>query len=572
VARFDRKLSSILVKHGVLAEGAREEAVAASEKEQKSLTEYLVAHDVAESDIIGAVSMETNLPPIDLEKVEADPEALELMSESIAKQYQVLPVAKIGSTLTIAVANPMDVVRQDDINIHTGCDLLPVVSTDVAIRKAIAKAYNGGVESSAAEMQDLVSEMSMDDLELAQEGDEKVDVATEAEEAESAPVVRLVKLIIMEGVKSGASDIHIEPYEKKTRVRYRIDGACVEQPSPPRHYHNHIVSRIKIMSNMDIAKRREPQDGKFKMRFQDREIDFRVSVLPIVHGEKVVMRILDTSASGRDLEKLGFEEKALKDFATAIQSANGMVLVTGPTGSGKSTTLYSAIRKIVSVEDNITTVEDPVEYTMEGINQVQVNARAHLEFADALRSILRQDPDTVLIGEIRDLETAEIAVKAALTGHLVFSTLHTNDAPGTITRLVDMNIEPFLVASCVILVSAQRLVRRLCKSCTKGYNATEEQLREWGLTEEEIATNPQLYAPAGCGRCTNGYSGRLPLLETLPMNEALREIIVKGGSAVELKRKGLEQGMLTLRRVGVLNAIKGTTSIEEVLSSTMPDR
>jgi type IV pilus assembly protein PilB len=571
VAKFDKKLVTILAKYGIIADAQKDDIVAAAEKENLSLTEFLVNKKMTtEADVIGAVSEEMNLPPIDIERIEIDKEALDLVPEDIAKQYQVFPIAKIGKTLTMAVANPMDVMTQDDVKIVTGCELIPVVSSDIAIRKAIEKAY----KSDEGQMEDLVATMGMDELiELAEEGGEDGDSAADTEQSESAPVVKLVNLIVYEAVKAGASDIHIEPYEKKVRVRYRIDGSCSEKLSPPRKLHNAVTSRIKIMANLDIAERRKPQDGKFRMKFSNKEVDFRVSTLPLVHGEKIVMRILDTSGLTRDLDGLGFEAKAMKDFTAAIASAYGMVLVTGPTGSGKSTTLYSAIRKIISPADNITTVEDPVEYTMEGVNQVQVNEKAGLGFSEALRSILRQDPDTVLIGEMRDKETAEIAVKAALTGHLVFSTLHTNDAPTTITRLIDMGVDKFLVSSCVILVTAQRLVRRLCKECAKTYVPTEEQMREWEFTEQEFGAKAKLLEAGGCQRCNgNGYKGRLPLLETMPMNEALREAIVRGGSAVDVKRVSLEQGMQTLRRVGILNALRGTTSIQEVLNMTMSDK
>jgi len=576
VAMFEKKLATILVKHGILAKEDTDDWLAAAANENKSLTAYLLENNAStEEAIIGAVSSEMNMPPIDLDKIEIDPEAVSVMPEEKARQHMVFPVAKIGRTLTLAVANPLDILSQDDVKVVTGHELMPVISSEVAIMRNISKAYGGdGMGAAAGDMQDLVSEMGLEEaMELAEESDEDVDVGAETAESESAPVIKLVNLVIAEAVKSRASDIHIEPYEKRVRVRYRIDGACTEKISPPRKMHNALVSRIKIMSNLDIAERRIPQDGKFKMKFKDREIDFRVSILPLVYGEKVVMRVLDTSGGGKDLDSLGFEPKALQDFSTAIASANGMVLVTGPTGSGKSTTLYSAIRKIICVEDNITTVEDPVEYSMEGVNQVQINEKAGLTFAESLRSILRQDPDTVLIGEIRDQETAEIAVKAALTGHLVFSTLHTNDAPTTITRLVDMGVDSFLVASCVILVSAQRLVRRLCPDCGQPYKATKAQMKEWGFNDEEIAAKPELLKAGGCGKCGDlGYKGRLPLLETLPIMDELRQIIVKGGSAVEIKKRALELGMMTLRRVGILNAIKKSTTMEEVLSITMPDR
>ena len=581
MAMFEKKLATILVKHGVFPKADTEELLAAATQEKKSFATYLLEKKVStEAEIIGAVSVEMNMPPIDLDKVEIDPDAVSIMPEEKARQHMVLPVARIGRTLTLAVANPLDILSQDDVKVVTGLELMPVISSEVAIMRGISRVYGsqGPDADTSGEMRTLVSAMGGEDgdLELADGSDEEqVDVGAETEGSASEPVVKLVNMIILEAVKAKASDIHIEPYDKKVRVRYRIDGACMEKLSPPKKYHNNVVSRIKIMAEMDIAKRREPQDGKFSLKLKNlnRAIDFRVSILPIVYGEKVVMRILDTSGTGKDLDSLGFESKALNDFSEAIDSANGMVLVTGPTGSGKSTTLYSAIKKIVCIEDNITTVEDPVEYTMEGVNQVQVNEKAGLGFGEALRSILRQDPDKVLIGEIRDGETAEIAVKAALTGHLVFSTLHTNDASTTITRLVNMGLEEFLVASCVLLVSAQRLVRKLCPDCMTPVETTAEQMSSWGFTEEQIDAKPQLYGPGSCGRCGNGYSGRQALLETLPVdNEAIREIIVKGGSAMEIKRKALEQGMLTLRRVGILNAIKGVTAMDQVRRLTMMDR
>jgi len=575
VSKFDKKLAGILAKYGVLAEEQRENILAAAEEKQKSLTAYLIEQKLStEAGIIGAVAMDMNLPPIDIEKVEIDPEALSLVPEDIARHYQVLPVAKIGNTLTLAVANPLDVLTQDDVNIVTGCDLMPVVSTDVSINKGIQKAYKTA-DPVAADMEDVVGEMGLDDdaMEVAGDIDESIDVGAALAESGSAPVVKLVNLTIYEGVKAGASGIHIEPYEKKTRIRYRIDGVCMEKMSPPKRLHSALASRIKIISSLDIAERRRPQDGKFRMKFKDRFIDFRVSILPVLHGEKIVLRILDSSAAGKDLESLGFEERALKDFYTAIRSANGMVLVVGPTGCGKTTTLYAAMKKIISVEDNITTVEDPVEYTMAGVNQVQVNERRGMTFPAALRSILRQDPDKVLIGEIRDLETAEIATKAALTGHLVFSTIHANDAPGTITRLVNMGVDSFLVASCVILVAAQRLVRRLCEECKESYNPTPEQMQTWGFTEKEIAEEPVLFMAAGCARCGRaGYSGRLPLAETLPIDHGLREMIARGASVVEIKARALKADMLTLRRSGIAQAIRGNTDMQEVLSSSAPDR
>jgi len=567
--KSDRKVAGILVRRGLITEEQRDEAMAGADG--KSLCELLTEHEILkEDDIIACLSQEANLPPIDVSKVTIDEALLELVNDKMAKKYMVLPVARIGKLLTVAVADPFDVMIIDDLRLSTGHEPIMAISSEGAIKRGIERAY----ERVDAEIQDIVGEAGIEDmLELADTTEEEIDIAAESAESESGPVVKLVNLTIAEAVKAGAAGIHIEPYENRTRVRYRIDGACVEKMFPPKKIHHSVASRIKILANMDIGERRKPQDGKFRMMFKGRGIDFRVSILPMVFGEKIVIRVLDASVAQWDLESLGFEETALKDFEDAISRANGMILVTGPTGCGKTTTLYAAVKKIIRVEDNVTSVEDPVEYTMEGVNQVQVNERRGLTFASALRSILRQDPDKVLIGEMRDVETAQIAVKAALTGHLVLSTLHTNDAPRTVTRLVNMGIDGFLVASTLIMVCSQRLVRRLCPECKTSYKATEEQMEEWGFTEGEIAAEPDLFKGVGCGRCANlGYKGRLALIETLPLGEAIREIVSKGGSAVAIKQTALEQGMLTLRRVGILNAVRGNASMQEVLSSTMSDR
>jgi type IV pilus assembly protein PilB len=393
------------------------------------------------------------------------------------------------------------------------------------------------------------------------------------DDADQAPVVKLVNLIIIQGIRQKASDIHIEPMDKQVRVRYRVDGVMRESISPPKKMQNSLVSRIKIIAGLDIAEKRRPQDGKFQIRVDNRKIDFRVSVLPIIFGEKVVLRILDSSNLTLNLDSLGFEEKALRDIRFAIGQPYGMLLVTGPTGSGKSTTLYSAIREVLTPEENITTVEDPVEYQLEGVNQVQVSVKRGLTFAAALRSILRQDPDTIMIGEIRDQETVEIAVKAALTGHLVFSTLHTNDAPSTITRMVDMGVDRFLVASSVCCVAAQRLARKLCEECKKPLDVKppRDHLLALGFLPEEI-DNLVLYHAVGCPRCEGkGYKGWFALLETLPLTDDVRRVIIKGGSAIEIREMAMKEKMINLRRCGLLNVIKGRSSLEEVLKVTVGD-
>ncbi|HOX05987.1 MAG TPA: ATPase, T2SS/T4P/T4SS family [Planctomycetota bacterium] len=568
--KFDKRLGSILVKARLITQEAMDDGLAAAEKDSKSLTEVLVGKKtVDEKAVIGCIAEEMNLPPIDLTKVEIDKAAMELIPEDLANYYTVLPVAKIGKALTLAVANPFDILTLDDIKIVTGCELLPVVSSDVTIKKGIQRAYN----KAQAQMEELFAkEGDADkDLVLTEKKEEEADAAALAAEGEEAPVVKLVNLMILQAIREGASDIHIEPFEKHLRVRYRVDGACHETVSPPLKMHSAIVSRIKIMSEMDIAERRRPQDGKFQMKVQGRQIDFRVSILPMIHGEKVVIRVLDTSALALSLDSLGFEEKALKDFRKALASPYGMILVTGPTGSGKSTTLYSAVKEVLNIEDNITTVEDPVEYQLDGVNQVPVSEKRGLTFAAALRSILRQDPDTVMIGEIRDRETIEIAVKAALTGHLVFSTLHTNDAPSTVTRMVDMGVEAFLVGAATVLIAAQRLGRKVCSECKEPVDVPEPALLEAGCSPDQ-AKGAKLFRAKGCSRCAGGYKGRFALLETMPLNEELRRVISTGANALEIKREAIKQQMLTLRQVGLANALRGKTSLEEVVAITMEDK
>lgn len=572
MTKMDKRLCTLLVKRGFLTHERSEEVLKGATENGKGIEELLFEKGfVSEADLIASVAQEVNLPPIDLAKVKVAAEVLEDLPQDLAVYYGVLPVAKIGNILTLAVSNPFDIVKLDDVETVTGCDLRPVVSSERAIKKGIDRAYNPGEQEMSNLLEGQASEEAQE-VELAeQKVDEDVDLAEiTGAGSEASPVVKLVNLIIYQAIKEGVSDIHIEPYEKRLRVRYRQDGVLREALSPPKRMQNAIVSRVKVMADLDIAEKRKPQDGKFQVKVDGRGVDFRVSVLPVVHGEKVVARILDPTNLSLALDKLGFEPKATADFKSAIAASYGMVLVTGPTGSGKSTTLYSALREMLSVTENIVTVEEPVEYQLEGVNQVPVNAKRGLTFASALRSILRQDPDIVMIGEIRDAETAEIAVKAALTGHLVLSTLHTNDAPSTITRLVDMGIDPFMVASSTILVSAQRLARKLCEECKEPLDAPPERLLAVGFTEADLA-GIKLFKPKGCSRCTQGYKGRFALLETLPVDNDLARIIIQGKSALDIKVAALEKGMVTLRRCGLLNVMRGRTTIEEILNVTMPD-
>ncbi len=572
MARFDRRLKTILVKRGLVDEEKAERALAAATEEDKSISEVLVAQGlVKERDIIGSVAAELNLPPIDLARVHALPDLLDTISQEVATSYCIVPVSRIGDLLTVAVADPLDVFKLDDLRLLTKCDVRPVISTEAAIKQAIQRFYSPG-EKEVSELLDDVTDKNVEQAATPGADDEDMSISVQdlMSGATQSPVVKLVNVLILQAIKGRASDIHIEPFRKHLRVRYRQDGVLHETVSPPKRMQNAIVSRIKIMAGLDIAERRKPQDGKFQLKVEGRQVDFRVSILPVIHGEKVVLRILDASNLAMNLDSLGWEDQALKAFRAAIAAPWGMILCTGPTGSGKSTTLYSGIKEVMSVEDNLVTVEDPVEYQLEGINQVQVSVKRGLTFAAALRAILRQDPDTVMIGEIRDLETAEIAVQAALTGHLVLSTVHTNDAASTITRLVDMGIDPFMVASSVVLVVAQRLSRRLCAECKEPVKLSKDVLMQHGFKPEEAETCT-LFRAKGCPKCTGGYRGRFAVLEPLTVNEDVKRLILDGGSAIDIKAKALEHGMITLRRCAILNSIRGNTTLEEVLRVTMGD-
>ena len=571
-SKFDKRLGNILSRRNMVSEADLDNYMAEAESESCSLTQVLLEGDqVSESDILEVLSEETRFPAVDVFKVRPEKGVVDLLPENLASYYGVVPVSRVANVLTLAVSNPFDILQLDDIRIVTACEIRPVLSTEPAIRKAIPEIYNRGQQM----VDDLLDDMNEDEMEVREnaiDDSRAADLGLLAEESGQAPVVKLVNLIIVQGIKKKASDIHIEPLDNDVRVRYRVDGVLHESLRPPKRMQNALVSRIKIMCGLDIAERRQPQDGKFQITMEGRKIDFRVSTLPLATGEKVVMRILDSSSLSLGLADLGFEEKSLGDIYEAIARPYGMILVTGPTGSGKSTTLYSAIREVMNVADNIVTVEDPIEYQLEGVNQVQVNIKQGLTFAASLRSILRQDPDTILIGEIRDQETVEIAVKAALTGHLVFSTLHTNDAPSSITRVVDMGVDPFLAASALVCVCAQRLARSLCEECSRPMDVVPpaEHLESLGFTGEETGQLGLLEA-VGCQRCAQGYKGRFALLETMPITNGLQRVIIDGGSAMDIEAKAIEDGMLSLRRCAVLNALKGRTSLEEILRVTVGD-
>ncbi|MBI4566700.1 MAG: Flp pilus assembly complex ATPase component TadA [Planctomycetes bacterium] len=599
--KFAQRIKKVLVKHGVLDVAKAEEAIASADRsDSASFADFLLERQIMdETSLLSALAQEVGICPVDLDRVDFENEALMSLTYELATYYCVLPIARVGGVLTIAVGNPFDILKLDDVRILTNCDLRTVVSTERAIRRNIARAYAGvggngegkgdgesvtsaPAESATAEsvaaaaeaaIRQLEAESEADvDMEIKQEVEEIVDLSKAQAEASGSPVIKIINNLVIRALSQRASDIHIEPFEKTVRVRLRLDGILREIASPPRTLLNSMVSRIKIMSNLDIAERRIPQDGKFQVKFEGRQVDFRVSILPTIHGEKAVLRVLDSSSLNMGISQLGFEKEAENAFRRALAASYGMLLVTGPTGSGKSTTLYASLREVLDPEENVCTVEDPVEYQLEGVIQVPVNVKRGLTFASALRSLLRQDPDTIMIGEIRDFETADIAVKAAITGHLVFSTLHTNDAASSITRLVDMGIDPFMVSSSTILIAAQRLMRKLCDKCKAPTDVMPEKklALKMGFKEEDFS-NWQLFKRVGCNACTGGYRGRFAVLEALEINDDIRRLVIEGRSSMDMKRCAFEHGMLTLRRTGLLNAMRGRTTLEEVLRMTMAD-
>ena len=571
MSQFGKKLRAILEKAGKLEDGRGDMLLAEAQATKRPFTEVLVKEGVStEQELVALIAKSANIPPIDLSKLTLNKEVLESVPEDVARDYGVFPVDKIGSIITIAVANPFDVLKLDDIRIVTGCQLRLVVSTEEEIERTRSKSYQQESES----VDGILDSFDDADVSLKEEDFEEDGADLSEISDEDSAVVKLVNKMILDACNQGVSDVHIEPFEKRVIVRYRKDGTMQEAMVLPKRMQNNITSRIKIMSKLDIAEKRKPQDGKFQMKIGRKAIDFRVSILPVVHGEKTVFRILDSSNLATDIKSLGFEEQSMADYLWACEQPYGMILVTGPTGSGKSTTLYSAVQHIASPDINLVTVEDPVEYQIEGVNQVPVNPKAGLTFSGALRSILRQDPDVVLLGEIRDGETLEIAVKAALTGHLVLSTLHTNDAPSTITRMIDMGCDPFMVASSSLLICAQRLGRRLCTSCKRPVELPKEALIKLGFREEDF-DDPDipmtLFEPAGCPRCSNGYKGRFALLETMRMTESVKRMVVERAHIADIKKQALSEGMLTLRRCGLLNAARGMTSLQEIEAQTMAD-
>jgi len=568
------RLGEILVKDSLISADQLKQALEFQKKNGGRLGTCLVKMGiVSDEDITAVLSRQYGVPSINLKFYEVDPAVIKLVPQETAVRYQIVPLSRVGSTLTIAMTDPTNVFAMDDIKFMTGFNVEPVVASETAITEAINKFY-GAVES-VEELDKVMKDLAGDEaaaLELAAD-EQEMDLASLEKAAEEAPIIKLVNLILTDAVKKGASDIHVEPYEKEYRVRFRIDGVLQHVMAPPMKLKDAITSRIKIMSKLDISEKRLPQDGRIMIKYlkdgKKKELDFRVSTVPTLFGEKIVLRLLDKENLRLDMTKLGFEAESLQKFERQILKPYGMVLVTGPTGSGKTNTLYSSVARLNTPETNIMTAEDPVEFQLPGINQVQMKEQIGLNFASALRAFLRQDPNIILVGEIRDFETAEIGVKAALTGHLVLSTLHTNDAPSTISRLMNMGIEPFLVATSVNLICAQRLVRRVCGQCKEPLQITPQALIDAGYTKDE-AERVQIQHGRGCTTCNNtGYKGRVGLYEVMEINDELRELILVGASALELKKKALEQGMITLRKSGLIKIAVGQTTMEEVLRETV---
>lgn len=560
-----KSLGEIMADKGILTKAQLAQAEAEAKKLKVPLRKALLSLGmIKESDMISFFEQQMRIPYVNLNSYIVDAKVLSLIPEVFAKAHHVIPLFKAGEIITVAMTDPLDVVVLDELRTITKCIIEPVLTTETDIKKAFGQYFAAG-----ASIDEVIKKIDNEEIEE-QKIKEEDDLSPEKmrQAAEQAPVIKLVNLIISEAVKEGASDIHINPEEKMVRIRYRQDGILREASCLPKTLQAAVLSRIKIMSEMNIAIKRSPQDGRFRLKIEGNQIDMRVSSFPAVNGENIVMRILDPASIMIGLEDIGFYPDNLSQIKSLIAKPHGIILVTGPTGSGKTTTLYSALTSINSVDKNIITLEDPVEYQLEIIRQAQINVKAGLTFASGLRSILRQDPDIVMVGEIRDKETAEIAIQAAMTGHLVFSTLHTNDAPGALTRLVDMGIEPFLISSSVIGILAQRLVRKICPSCKESYKPAEKILRELGI--QDLSGKTVFYRGKGCKNCKNrGYKGRLGIFELLTTNERIRDMVLEKASADVIRRAAQEAGMKTLRQDGMLKVLDGTTSIEEVMRVTM---
>jgi type IV pilus assembly protein PilB len=567
---FGERIADILIEDGLLLPNQLTEVMDLQRKQGGRLIRLLTDKGfVTEQDMVMALGRCLDTPPINLLRMRIPEDVMNLVPKELAKAHKFAPIAVLGNKLFVAMADPLNVLAIDDIKARTKMQIVPMIATEKSILNALSGVHqvSGAIKEA---MDEAAKQAALDeDVETTATKREDVDLDQLAQSSEDGPVIKIVNLMLVQAIRDKASDIHIEPAEKTTKLRYRVDGNLQEAQGPPKNLQNAIASRIKILAGLNIAERRVPQDGRFRIRVSGKEVDLRISFLPTIYGEKIVIRLLDKSALSGSIEGLGLDEKTFENFKKAIDAPHGMILVTGPTGSGKTTTLYSVLSELNHPEYNIVTVEDPVEYQLAGINQVAVKPDVGLDFSSALRAILRQDPDIVMIGEIRDNETADIAVKAALTGHQVLSTLHTNDAAGAITRLDDMGIEPFLISSSVLLTCGQRLVRRVCQNCRDEYMPEPELLSRLGIEEN---SDTIFYRGSGCDRCRGkGYLGRTAILEVLPVSESIRRLIIKRASATVLKNQAVSEGMKTLRQAGIDKAYEGITTLEEVWRLTAED-
>ncbi|MFA5335282.1 MAG: ATPase, T2SS/T4P/T4SS family [Candidatus Omnitrophota bacterium] len=559
------RLSEILIKKGTISEEKLNQALQVQKDKGGSLGDILVSQGVInQRDLLAILSQELGIPPISLSKYKIDPEISKFIPKKIAVNYQIMPVSKMGNVLTVAMSDPLNVFALDDIKNVTGMDISPIITTADDVKAAIEQHYGSAATST---IEDLVKETNIELISTKKDEDASYDM----KDAIDTPVVKLTGAVVMDATKARASDILIEPMEDRLRIRYKIDGTFREAQSLPRTIQSAMISRIKVMSNLNIAERRLPQDGRFKIRIQDREVDFRVSTVPTAFGEKVALRILDKSQAMLDVDKLGFEKEPLEVLKKAAKRPHGMILVCGPAGSGKTTTLYSVIKNIDAPEKNFVTVEDPVEYLLPGINQVNINANIGLTYAACLRSILRQDPNVIMVGEIRDLETVDIAIKAALTGHLVLSTLHTNTATGVIMRLVNMGVEPFLISSSVVMVGAQRLIRKVCPRCKESYDIPKPILEK--LKIKVPSADIKFYRGRGCEYCyKTGFRGRIGLMEAVAINSELRDLIAKRAHETQIYEAARRAGLVTLRESGLRKVFEGSTTLEEVVRVTLGEQ
>lgn len=562
-----KPLGQILKEMGLVSEFDIQEALQLQKKKGGALGKILIETDsITEADLLRAIGIQNGMEIVDLDAVNITPDALEKVSLQIAETYRVMPVLLDGDgVLTLALADPTNPQVLDDLKFMLNCEIKGAVSDEDTVQAAIEKHYAGQGET----MESVIGGLAGDDLEILDKREEMPDMDKISEDVNAAPVVKLLNLVLLQAIKDRASDIHLEPFEKEFKIRYRVDGVLYEMMPPPIQLARAVISRVKVMSNLDIAETRLPQDGRIELNIGGNPVDLRVSTLPTMHGESVVMRVLDRSQISLDLEKVGLRPNELEIMRGLIQKPNGIVLVTGPTGSGKTTTLYSCLNEANTPDVKIITTEDPVEYNLDGIVQVQINDEIGTTFGACLRSILRQDPDKILVGEIRDIDTAQIAVEASLTGHIVFSTLHTNDAPSAVTRMIDLGLEAFLITATLEAIIAQRLVRRICSDCKKEYAPSDEELMELNLTPSEVEGRTFAYG-TGCKKCNNsGYKGRVALFEILVLSDRLRDMVMSGASTQELARGAREEGMRTLRESGLLHIYDGVTTIEEVVKETI---